>query len=208
MTRRLLAMACFGIPILLTLPASAESVLFTPGEYVACGSFMAALQTDQAGTQHHLDACVADAGTEELCERRLVLRLERCGEVLGEKDTFQQMSTDAGLARKHARSRLRKLGKGYREALTTTQAREASGDVDATAQSLLEIYDVYWLVSWTSLEAAEKMNQSLRTDAAEVGLDLASVDAYVIEALDALRAAKLRGNFETIESAIQTQRKQ
>ena len=206
MSRRLLAIACFGIPILLTLPASAENVLFTPEEYVACGSFMDALQTDEAGTRRHLDACVAEAGTEELCERRLVLRLERCGEVLGEKDTFQQMGTDAGLAQKHARSRLRKLASGYKQALASTQAREASGDTDATAQSLLEIYDVYWLVSWTSLEAAEKMNQRLRTDASEVGLELASVDAYVIEALDALRAAKLRGDFETIESAIQTQR--
>jgi len=65
------------------------------------------------------------------------LRLEPCGEVLGEKDTFQQLSTDA----------------------------------------------------------------------AEVGLELASVDAYVIEALDALRAAKLRGDFKTIESAIQIRRK-
>ena len=52
------------------------------------------------------------------------------------------------------------------------------------------------------------MNQSLRTDAAEVGLELASVDAYVVEALDALRAAKARGDFTTIESAIQSQRKQ
>jgi len=207
MTRRLLAIACFGVPILLALPASAQNVLFTPEEYVACGSFVDALQTDEAGTRRHLDACVAEAGTEELCERRLVLRLERCGEVLGEKDTFQQMSTDAGLAQKHARSRLRELGKGYKEALTSTQAVETAGDVDATAQSLLEIYDLYWLVRWTSLEAAETMNESLRSDAAEVGLELASVDTYVIEALDALRAAKLRGDFKTIESAIQTQRK-
>ncbi len=32
MTRRLLAIACFGVPILLALPASAQNVLFTPEE--------------------------------------------------------------------------------------------------------------------------------------------------------------------------------
>jgi hypothetical protein len=186
--------------------ADGKKVLFSPEEFVACREFTQALEKHEAGTQDALAGCAAEGGTEELCQRRLLLRLDRCGDVLQKEATFQQMSTQLDLAGKYTSSRLRRLGGRYKEALRSTQEREATGDVDATIQGLLEIYDVYWLVSWSSAEAAAKMNESLRTDAEAVGLRFDDVDAYVTEALAALRAAKARGDFTTIEAAIQTQR--